>query len=490
MTTRISHRFRGAPIILAPAAFFAWLVIVSPTIAQVAATRPAGRDLIPAPADPGGFLIRPSRIVAIIRQAAATLELSDQQRYGVNATLNRAAQDAATLESQMVSMTQADRSSRASAFARTVGYEVAADLSDQQRQLLSQHVQAQIVTDAVAGQAGRVRSAILSLNLSADQLTQVRELATKYQQKIQETTAGIRDGSATLDDMRQASQDFHAQLEEILTPSQQDQLRTVLANGNGPAPNTAATRPSVAAVTPPSSPIASASPTARRPAGDGSAAGDEPAMAMMQNDSNAALARSAATGASAVNHLRGNPPAAAPAAAGSAPDVGSVIPDLRISRLDGPPVSLASMRGRVVVLTFGSYSCPSFRSRAPAMEQLNTEFGSRAAFFIVYTRESNPNGELQVERNRQDNVLVDAPSEFSTRRTLAMQARQSLNLRIPILVDTMDDTAANALGGFPNSTIVVSRDGHVVARQQWTDPGGLRPLLLEALNAPATQPAP
>jgi len=43
----------------------------------------------------------------------------------------------------------------------------------------------------------------------------------------------------------------------------------------------------------------------------------------------------------------------------------------------------------------------------------------------------------------------------------------------------MDDAASNAYGGFPNATVIIGRDGSIVARQQWTDPSGL-PRLIDA----------
>jgi len=49
---------------------------------------------------------------------------------------------------------------------------------------------------------------------------------------------------------------------------------------------------------------------------------------------------------------------------------GQAAPGLSLKDLDGKRIELALLRGRVVLLVFGSYSSPSFRQRAAALEKL------------------------------------------------------------------------------------------------------------------------
>ncbi len=52
------------------------------------------------------------------------------------------------------------------------------------------------------------------------------------------------------------------------------------------------------------------------------------------------------------------------------PHTGEVAPDFELLDLDGTPVRLRDLRGRPVVIEFGSYSCPIFSDRVPEMERL------------------------------------------------------------------------------------------------------------------------
>ena len=74
------------------------------------------------------------------------------------------------------------------------------------------------------------------------------------------------------------------------------------------------------------------------------------------------------------------------------PHLGDPAPEFELEDLDGNPVRLSDLRGAPVVLEFGSYSCPIFSDRVPAMERLAREH-REAAFIVIAIREAHP-GEL------------------------------------------------------------------------------------------------
>jgi Iodothyronine deiodinase len=159
--------------------------------------------------------------------------------------------------------------------------------------------------------------------------------------------------------------------------------------------------------------------------------------------------------------------------------VGSAAPPFKLQTPTGYSVQLSSFAGRVLILEFGSMSCPSFRDRIQAMRDLYEKYETRAAFLLVYTREAHPTGGWEVERNTEDSIDLTQPKDLAERRALAEKVKEALHIIIPMVVDTMDDAASNAYGGFPNATVIIGRDGSIVARQQWTDPSGL-PRLIDA----------
>jgi Spy/CpxP family protein refolding chaperone len=155
-------------------------------------------------------------------------------------------------------------------------------------------------------------------------------------------------------------------------------------------------------------------------------------------------------------------------------------PPFALERLDGRNVQLSTFNGKVLVILFGNYTSPSFRQRAEEFEQLKREYGRRAEFLIVYTRESHAAGEWEVERNKADGVAIEQPAEMSGRIALAKKARDALKITVPIAVDTMDDKTArdyDATQG--NVCVIVGRDGVIVARQNWFSATGVRKQLDE-----------
>jgi peroxiredoxin len=166
-------------------------------------------------------------------------------------------------------------------------------------------------------------------------------------------------------------------------------------------------------------------------------------------------------------------------------EVGATAPDFELKKLEGTGVSLASFKGKLVLVVFGSYSSPSFRQRAEGLEALRRDYGARITPIIVYTRENHPVGEWDVARNKDDGVAVEQPANMDGRIAMAKQARGMLKLTIPIAVDAMEDTTAKAYGGMTNAAFLIGRDGKIVARQKWFEPYAMRRLIDEALKEPA-----
>jgi iodothyronine deiodinase-like protein len=110
-----------------------------------------------------------------------------------------------------------------------------------------------------------------------------------------------------------------------------------------------------------------------------------------------------------------------------------------------------------VVLEFGSYTCPIFSDRIPAMEQLAREH-PQATFLVIYVREAHP-GEIQgAHRNLAD--------KRAAAHKLAME--EALSRRV--LVDSTDGATHRTYGGAWNPVYVVDAAGRVVMRQAWNHP--------------------
>ncbi len=139
------------------------------------------------------------------------------------------------------------------------------------------------------------------------------------------------------------------------------------------------------------------------------------------------------------------------------PRIGDPAPDFDLMDLDGNRVRLRDLRGRPVVLEFGSYTCPIFSDRVPAMEQLAREH-PEASFLVIYVREAHP-GEIQ-------GVHHSLAEKRSAAHKLALE--EALSRRV--LVDSVDGVTHRAYGGAWNPVYVIGPDGRIAMRQAWNHP--------------------
>jgi peroxiredoxin len=168
-----------------------------------------------------------------------------------------------------------------------------------------------------------------------------------------------------------------------------------------------------------------------------------------------------------------------------APQAGQDAPALTLQKVDGQQLQLSAFKGKVVVLTFSSYSSPTFRRRAAALEEIRRKNDNRANFLFVYTKESHPKGGWEVDRNKLEGVDIEQASDAAARAKQAKRMHDALRFNWPMLVDSMDDSAAKAYGAGECTTVIIDRDGKIYSRLEWSDPYTLKRQLDELLSKPA-----
>lgn len=143
------------------------------------------------------------------------------------------------------------------------------------------------------------------------------------------------------------------------------------------------------------------------------------------------------------------------------PHIGDPAPEFELADLDGNRLRLSDLRGRPVVLEFGSHTCPIFSDRVAAMEQLANEH-PEASFVVIYVREAHP-GEIQGGHR----TMVE---KRAAAHKLALEA--ALTRRV--LVDSVDGATHRTYGGAWNPVYVIDANGRVVMRQAWNHPADVR----------------
>ncbi len=277
----------------------------------------------------------------------------------------------------------------------------------------------------------RLRTNLESLDLTNDQKVQIDSLMDQAKSRIAEMR---QQGGQTPEQTREIMGDIRQKLATILTPSQLQDLRQKMQqNGAGGGRSGPATRP--------------ATPGAAR-----------------VPESTSERQSTASEPAETHKMLEEGQPA----------------PDFRLSKPDGSAVRLSSLKGRVVVLVFGSYSSPILRDRVAGLNQMTLQDETKAEIYLVYTREMHPKGGWESDRNELDHISVQQPKTMDEKLAAARQSRMLLNLKMEVLVDDLQDSVTTAYGTFPDGAVVINRDGTIAGWEQWADPIVLRRVIDEA----------
>jgi hypothetical protein len=110
---------------------------------------------------------------------------------------------------------------------------------------------------------------------------------------------------------------------------------------------------------------------------------------------------------------------------------------------------------------------------------MHDRYAERVAFYVVYIKEAHPEDGWVVTHNRDDGIRMDDPTTSGERSAAADACAVRAALRIPVLVDGLDNAVARAYGGWPDRLYLVGRGGRVVF-QGGPGPFEFKPELLEA----------
>ena len=128
---------------------------------------------------------------------------------------------------------------------------------------------------------------------------------------------------------------------------------------------------------------------------------------------------------------------------------------------------------------------------------MHQRYKDRVQFLAVYVREAHPTDGWRVSGNDKAGIKIEQPKTQKERIKVAEHCCATLEITMPLLVDTLDDQVGHAYSGMPDRMIVIDRLGKV-AYKGGRGPFGFKPgemeqalvmLLLEegttAVQAPA-----
>jgi len=101
----------------------------------------------------------------------------------------------------------------------------------------------------------------------------------------------------------------------------------------------------------------------------------------------------------------------------------------------------------------------------------------KVTFLVVYIREAHPEEGWVVTPNRDEGIRVNDPTTTEERVEVAASCAINLAIRMPVVVDEIDDAIAEAYGALPDRLYLIARDG-TIAFQGEPGPWGFEPNVL------------
>jgi len=114
-----------------------------------------------------------------------------------------------------------------------------------------------------------------------------------------------------------------------------------------------------------------------------------------------------------------------------------------------------------------------------AIHGLAEKYDGGVDFYVVYIREAHPEDGWVLTMNRDEQISIADPVNESERVEAATACAVRTKIRIPVVIDGMDDAVASAYGGWPDRLYLIAKGG-TIAFQGDEGPFGFNPDLLEA----------
>ena len=113
-----------------------------------------------------------------------------------------------------------------------------------------------------------------------------------------------------------------------------------------------------------------------------------------------------------------------------------------------------------------------------ALHALHAKYGDRVDFLVVYIREAHPEEGWVIRSNRDEGIRVRDPATDDARHKVATECALRLQIKLPVVVDAIDDSIASAYGALPDRLYLIGQGGGI-AFQGEPGPFGFDPSALE-----------
>ncbi len=113
-----------------------------------------------------------------------------------------------------------------------------------------------------------------------------------------------------------------------------------------------------------------------------------------------------------------------------------------------------------------------------ALHELQAKYADRVDFLVVYIREAHPEEGWVISPNRDEGIRIQDPATDDARHKVATECALRLEIKLPVVVDAIDDSIASAYGALPDRLYLIGKGGRI-AFQGEPGPWGFDPSALE-----------
>lgn len=156
------------------------------------------------------------------------------------------------------------------------------------------------------------------------------------------------------------------------------------------------------------------------------------------------------------------------AAAGPRP--GQLAPDFELPRAGNGSLRLRELRGKPVLLRFGSLTCPVTIGLTKPMKLLHEKWGEDVLFIDVLVRQAHPGSG------------VEAYDELDRKAADAGRYQTEHGIPWPVLVDDVPGKVHQVYGGLSNPAFLIDSAGRISFYSLWSNPAALDAAIKQLLK--------
>ena len=119
------------------------------------------------------------------------------------------------------------------------------------------------------------------------------------------------------------------------------------------------------------------------------------------------------------------------------------------------------------------------------MNDLAAQYGDAAEFYLVYIKEAHA-ADSKWPIPIKNEEAVHTPKTFGERKSIAAKCMTKLDIKLPCLVDKIDNAAGDAYAAWPDRIFVVDEQGKIAVRAE-RGPWGFKPGVEETSKWLATR---